>query len=320
MVSFLLSSLLFSANIVLPSFILIALGRLITLRGLATYAEMDKVAKLTFTYLLSTKIFNDLATNDPSSFSNYPMVLFCFIMIVTLFAVTWFIAARTLKKKESVGSFVQSCFRCSFTVLGLSMVDSFAGSEGVAKCGLLLAMTVVVFNILASIVLAKHDSTAGRGENFRKAALSIVKNPLIIACVLGVLFSTLRIRLPDILQKPLTSLGDTAAPLSLLCIGSSLSLDRVKSSFKYSFIAACVKTWGMALIVIPLAILVGFRGFDLTVIAIFFTAANPSANYVMALSTGNDADLAATGIVISTILCVFTSMLAITVLRIAGLV
>ena len=66
--------------------------------------------------------------------------------------------------------------------------------------------------------------------------------------------------------------------------------------------------------------LFGFRGFELTVIAIFFTAANPSANYVMALAANNDSDLAATGIVLSTILCVFTSMGFITVLRALALI
>lgn len=315
-----LDSFFFSANIVLPSFILILLGRLITWKKLATQQEMDKIAKLTFTYLLSTKIFMDVASNDPSAFSNYSMVMFCFVMIVTLFFLIWFIAAHTLKKKESVGSFVQSCFRCSFTVLGMSMIDSFAGSEGVARCALLLAMTAVVFNILASLALTKHDDNTTLRTQGKKMLKTIVTNPLIIASVLGLIASYSRLQLPYILEKPLNDLGDMAPPLSLLCIGSSLSQDRIKGSFKYASIAACVKTFGQALIVVPIAILCGFRGFELTVITIFFTAANPSANYVMALASGSDSDLAATGIVLSTILCVFTSMLFIMVLRSLSLI
>lgn len=315
-----LDSFLFSANIVLPSFILILLGRFITKFQLATIQEMDKLAKLTFTYVLSTKIFMDVADNDPSAFSNYSMVVFCFIMIVALFCVIWFIAAHTLQKKESVGSFVQSCFRCSFTVLGMSMIDSFSGSEGVAKCALLLAMTAVVFNILASIVLTKHEDQVPFFARLKKTGKSIVTNPLIIASVLGLIASYCRLQLPYIIEKPLKDIGAMAAPLSLLCIGSSLTKERIKGSFKYAAIAACVKTFGQALIVVPIAVVCGFRGFELTVITIFFTAANPSANYVMALSTKSDSDLAATGIVLSTVMCVFTSMIFITVLRSMALI
>lgn len=310
-----LDSFLFSAHIVLPSFLMILLGRFITLKKLASQQEMDKIAKLTFTYVLSTKIFMDVASNDPSAFSNYSMVLYCFVMIVVLFFAIWFIAAHTLKKKESVGSFVQSCFRCSFTVLGMSMIDSFSGSEGVAKCALLLAMTAVVFNILASLALTKRDGSNTFSAQAKKMLKNIATNPLIIASILGLIASYSRLQMPYIIEKPLGDLGDMAPPLSLLCIGSSLSRDRIKGSFKYAIIAACVKTFGQALVAVPVAILCGFQGFELTVIAIFFTAANPSANYVMALANGNDSDLAATGIVLSTIMCVFTSMIFITVLR-----
>lgn len=313
-------SFVFSANIVLPSFILIFLGRMVTWIGLMSRDEMDKIGKLTFTYLLSTKIFLDIAGNSPEAFSNYSMVGFCFAAIVVLFSIIWFVAARTLRRKESVGAFVQSCFRCSFTVLGLSMVDSFAGSEGVARCALLLAMTAIVFNVLACLVLTKPEENGPLKVKMGKTLKSIVKNPLIIASVLGLAASYAHLQLPGILQKPLENLGNMAAPMSLLCIGSSLDLTRVRKSFKYAVIAACVKTWGQALVVIPAAILLGFRGFELTVITIFFTAANPSANYVMALASGSDSDLAATGIVMSTIMCIFTTMLGITLLRAAGLI
>ncbi len=311
-------SLLFSANIVLPSFILILVGRCITRFGLMRREEMDKISKLTFKYVLSVKIFSDIAANDASTFSNVRMVAYILAMLVALFLVIWFLAARMLKKKESVGSFVQSCFRCSFTVLGLSMIDSFAGSEGVARCALLLATAAITINILASIVLTPRGEQADRRARTLKTLKGIATNPLIIASVLGLLFSFAGWRLPGVLNKAVRNYGAMAAPLSLLCIGASLSLDRIRGSFKYAFIASCVKTFGEAAVAIPVAIALGFTGFELTVIAIFFTAANPAANYVMALACGGDSDLAATGLVISTMMCVFTTMAAITIIRALG--
>lgn len=127
-------------------------------------------------------------------------------------------------------------------------------------------MTAIVFNVLACLVLTKPEENGPLKVKMGKTLKSIVKNPLIIASVLGFAASYAHLQLPGILQKPLENLGNMAAPMSLLCIGSSLDLTRVRKSFKYAVIAACVKTWGQALVVIPAAILLGFRGFELTVI------------------------------------------------------
>lgn len=313
-------NILFSANIVLPSFLLIFLGRLITLYDLMPREQMDRIGRLTFRYLLSLKIYNEIASHDPNSFSGASMALFCGCTLVISTLLIWLLAARLLKRRDSVGSFVQNCFRCSFTVLGMTMVETFAGSEGVAHSTLLLAVGTILLNILACLVLAKPGAGHAPAQRLGAILRSIAANPIIIAVALGLLTSMSGLRLPALLQKPLHDLGGMAAPLSLLCIGSGMDLQRVRSSFRYALAAACVKTWGLALAVIPAAVLCGFRGFELTVITIFFTAANPSANYVMALSTGNDSDLAATGIVLSTVMCIFTTMIAITALRSLALI
>jgi predicted permease len=116
---------------------------------------MDHIGKLSFTYLLSTKIFNDIYSSDPGSFAGSGIVLFCMFATIGVFAVSWALAGRFMKRKESVGAFVQGCFRCSFTVLGMTMIETFAGAEGVARAAPLLAMASVLFNVLACIVLTK---------------------------------------------------------------------------------------------------------------------------------------------------------------------
>ena len=309
------SSFLFSANIVLPSFLLILLGRLLTMANLITTSETDRIGKLAFRFVIPARIFLDVALNDPSMYSDYRMTLFIVAAAILLFCVIWALAARFMQRKESVGSFVQTCFRCSFTVLGLSMVESFAGADGVARCVLLLAAIVIVFNVLASIVLIKWKETPRRGERALQVLKSILSNPLIIASALGIVFSCFRIPIPFVFRKTIEHVGNMATPLTLLCIGAGMNLRRVKQSFRYAVIASAIKTLGQALIIIPVAVLLGFRGFELTVIAIFFTAANPSSNYVMALANDADTDLAATGIVLSTVMCLFTSMAAVTILR-----
>lgn len=313
-------NILFSANIVVPSFVLIFLGWLVRVKGLMSREVMDRIAKLTFKYVLSVKIFNDVSASNPESFSNFGMVGYCAVATVVMVLLIWAVAAKVLKRKESVGSFVQSSFRSSLSVLGLTMIETFAGPEGVAQCTLLIAMTIVVYNVMASIVLTRPEPGGGVKKLVKKTARSVVTNPLIIASVLGIFVSFSGIEFPYVVDKPLHDLGNMAAPLSLLCIGSSLDASGLKRDFSYAFAAACIKTWGMALLVLPVAVLLGFRNLELMAITVAFTSANPSANYVMALSTGNDSELAAAGILFSTVMCLFTTIAIITVLRTLGLV
>ena len=315
-----LDNILFSANIVVPSFVLIFLGWLARRTGLVDRALMDRLAKLTFKYVLSVKIFNDISASDPENFSDVGMVVYSSVAMVVIVLIIWAVASRVMKRKESVGSFVQSCFRSSLTILGLSMIDSFAGSEGVARCTLLIAVTIVVYNVLAAMVLTHPEPGSGIWPFIGKMCRSVVTNPLIIASVLGMFVSITGIEFPYILDKPLHDFGGMAAPLSLMCIGSSLEFSGIKRDFSYAFTAACIKTFGMALVVLPVAVLIGFRDLELMAITMAFTSANPSANYVMALSTGNDSDLAAACILFSTVMCLFTTIAILTVLRSLGLV
>lgn len=314
-----IDSFLFSANIVLPSFVMILLGKLIVLKRVVTREWMDKLAKISFVYLMSTRIFLDVANSDPEAFSNYAMVIYCNGMVVILVLVIWAISLRVLKNKQSVGAFTQACFRGSFSVIGLSIIDSFAGAEGVARCALLLAASAVVVNIMACLVLSRRDIDRSLRDQVYIMVKTIVTNPFIIAGVLGLIVSLSRIKFPYIIERSLNYIGTMAVPASLLCIGSGLNFRQSKSSIKYATIASVIKTFGISCITIPIAVLLGFRGFELSVIAIFFCSANPSANYVMALDSGNDSELAATGIVFSTLLCIFSNIIFLTGLQVLNL-
>ncbi len=319
-----LDNILFSLNVVLPSFIMIFIGWFARKKGVIEKEMMDKVGKLTFTYCLSSRIFLDIYGADFSRMKDLSLTAYCFAATVITFAAIWFLAWKLMKRKESAGAFTQACFRSSFTVLGLSMVRNMAGEEGVAQCASLLTVIVILYNILAVLALTKGGGTSGADLHFgamlKQIGKKVVVNPLIIAAVLGLPFCILGVQLPSLIQKPIQSLGDLAVPLSLLCIGAALDTSKVKKCFGYASLAALTKTVFLGLTVIPVAALIGFRGLELSVVAILFTTANPSACYVMAMSMDNDSELAATAIVLSTLLSVITTTLALYILKTLALI
>ena len=97
-----------------PSFVLIFLGWLARARGLMSREIMNRIAKLTFKYVLSVKIFNDVAASDPENFSNVGMVSFCavatMVMVALIFCFIYYLTELSysvfdprLRKKDGKG-------------------------------------------------------------------------------------------------------------------------------------------------------------------------------------------------------------------------
>lgn len=315
-----LSNLLFSVNVVLPIFIMILLGFLGARAKILEKTTMDKMAKITFNWFLSVKIALSTYDADLRNIPGLAMSRYCMIGLAVMFLIVWFLAHLFLKRRESVGSFVHCATRGSITVLGLSLAYNLAGDAGVAMCAPLVAFGSIENNVMAVICLTKTEDKGTKAKKIAGAVLKVLKNPMILGAAAGVLLNLLRIPLPKPIRTPLDYLAELAVPLSLLCIGAALDPKRIRGSVGYAWGAALIKTLGMALIMLPVAVLLGFRGTELALIGFFFMLANPSGVYVMTLSMDGDAELAAAATVLSTFLSIITITLMLYVLKTLGLI
>lgn len=312
-----LQNLSFSISAVFPTFALVFLGHIAMRTGVVNRAFTAKLSSICFTYFLSVRIFLDISETGLISLKNVRLPGFALLATLAFYALLWLFAKRFVRPREDEGTFVHVGFRSSFTVLGLSMIRSIAGEAGVAQCTGLLTTVVILYNILAVFCfVGGGPKSAGRWETIKHTLVQIAKNPLILAVAAAVLSELLGWRLPPLLRSPVESLGNVAVPLSLLCVGASLDMERLRYCWKNTILSALVKTLFQAVLVVPVAVFCGFRGIELAAIAILFTSANPSACYVMTESMGGNSDLAAASVVLSTILSVFTVTLALYLLSI----
>jgi len=130
------------------------------------------------------------------------------------------------------------CFSYSLTptaVLAMGASMSNTGFIGTAVLSLLMgshaaiyiSLTLILENLLIlALVLALAE--AGQQEQqkvwalLQKTAQNLLKNPVIIAIILGMSCILLDIRLPTLVGQSLALLGKTASPLALFVIGGSL--------------------------------------------------------------------------------------------------
>ncbi|SDY58931.1 AEC family transporter [Citreimonas salinaria] len=107
--------------------------------------------------------------------------------------------------------------------LGVPMLAVLLGQQAVGPIILVLSIDLIVFSSALVILVTGSRGTGGMGAVLRTVLLGLVKNPMIVAIVLGLAFASTGLHLPAPASDFLTILGNAATPGALFAIGASLA-------------------------------------------------------------------------------------------------
>jgi hypothetical protein len=231
-------------------------------------------------------------------------VLAVMVSVFVVFVISLiFVKIRGVPDYE-VGSFSQGCYRFS-TYIGMAVILTSVGEEGVRRFGVLIGFVIPFINVLAVSSLIWFS---GRDYSFREKAgflvRAMVSNPLIIACLAGILYSTFQTPFPVFVENTLSLMSLLTLPLALISIGGSLTFAKFQGHFNLSAVAA-----GFKLVLLPLmgyAVAHIFQVSDISfkVAMIYFALPTSPNNYILSSQLNSDVDLAAASIVLSTLVSI----------------
>ena len=159
------------------------------------------------------------------------------------------------------------------------------------------------------------ETFRGGKPDFRKISIGIIKNPLIIASCLGILTLLLKIKIPTAIEKTISDVSKIATPLSLILLGASFKFDNIKKYLKQTTIAVVGKTILTPCIILPICIMFGYRGVELSTLMIIFAAPTAISSFTMAQQMDSDSDLAGQIVVFTSAFCVVTVFMWIFILK-----
>ncbi|MGC1496244.1 MAG: AEC family transporter [Sulfitobacter sp.] len=122
--------------------------------------------------------------------------------------------------------------------LGVPMLTLLFGPEAIGPILLALAVDLVVFSSLIVILITGSRDGQISLRMFRTIGLGLLRNPMIVAIVLGFAWSGFSIPIPTPMNEFLAILGGAATPGALFAIGASLatkSAERVQIAGWLSF-------------------------------------------------------------------------------------
>jgi malonate transporter len=314
-----MEDLLFTANIVVPVFIIVALGYLLRKKNLINDNFVSLSSKIVFNVSLPVLIFVEIAKINLDVILDFKLILFVYIGTLISFILIWVFSIPFIKEGKDQSVFLQGSFRGNFAIVGLALIANLYGPEKLGKASLVLAFTVPLYNVLAVIALTVPVRKE-RNMNMKKTLWEIVKNPLILGVLFALPFSYFKIHINDLILTTANYVAALALPLALLGIGGFLNFNDVKEGFRLTSISTIIK-----LIIIPLAATVaaynlGFAGDNLGIIFILFGCPTAIASFIMAEAMGVNSKLAGNILLITTVISVFTIGIGLFILKQNGLI
>ena len=314
-----MENLIFSLNATIPIFLMMLLGMLFRKLGWMDEVFAAKMNKFVFLVPLPVLLFEQLATVDFSEVWDIKFILFCFV--VTAISITISTLISLLWKDRSVkGEFIQATYRSSAALLGIAFIQNIYGTAGMAP--LMIIGSVPLYNIMAVVVLSvfKPGNNSFDKTLVKKTLKGIATNPIIIGIVAGFVWSALKLPMPSILHKTVSSIGATATPMGLMSMGATFEMKKATSKMKPTLVAVFMKLVGFCVVFLPMAALLGFRNEEMIAILVMLGSATTVSCFVMARNMGHEGTLSSGVIMMTTLLSAFTLTMWLDVLRSFGLV
>lgn len=307
-----MENLILSLNVVLPLFITMSLGYFLKYLNMFDNNTLDTMNNITFKSFLPMLLFYNIYKTDLQGVFNLKLMIFSATCVIALYLILYLIVPLIEKDNKKRGALLQGLFRSNFVIFGIPITESLFGSEKVGVAALLIAVIVPLFNILSVLAL---ETFRGGKPDFRKISIGIIKNPLIIASCLGILTLLLKIKIPTAIEKTISDVSKIATPLSLILLGASFKFDNIKKYLKQTTIAVVGKTILTPCIILPICIMFGYRGVELTTLMIIFAAPTAISSFTMAQQMDSDSDLAGQIVVFTSAFCVVTVFMWIFILK-----
>jgi predicted permease len=291
----------------LPVLIIIVVGWIAANIPIIPREQWAALDTLMYYILFPSLLILALATTDLSALPFATLGIALILAILTMAALCLFLrpllASRFGIDGPAFTSIFQGATRWNTTV-AVAIAGFLYGAEGVALMSVAIVAMIPLLNVLSVAVLSWFASAAPASS--KRIAAELVRNPLIVACALGIALNLSGIVLPGGIAAALKLLGDAGLAAGVLAVGAGLDL----RSLRRPGIALAAGTL-LRLILMPLfaaayATLLGVSGMALGIAILAAAVPTASASYVLARKMGGDARLMAEIVTLQTLIAMLT--------------
>lgn len=289
---------------IIPIFLLIALGVGLKRSNFPGDAFWPLADKMTYFIFFPALLVDNLSSARLGNLD--PTGMLGALLAVILLQAALVYLLRPLARVDGPGftSLFQGSLRFN-TFVGLGAVAALDGGAGITLFAIAISLAIPVLNVLCVLTLARYGAH-GQSTSLKGQALFLIKNPLIIACLIGIAMNLTGLSLPRGIEPVFKMLGGIAAPMGLLTVGAGLQWQAARSGGRAVLLACALKLVAYPLMLFGAAKLWDLGALETQVMVLWGAMPTASASYILARQMGGDAPLAAAIVTVSTILAFVT--------------
>jgi malonate transporter and related proteins len=295
----------------LPVFLLIVLGFILKRTLIKPETQWHGLERLTYYVLFPVLLVQTLVKADLTKVpvADVGGALLLAVLSMSLLC----LALRPLLARAAVdGPAFTSIFQGATrwqTYVALAVSGNLFGDLGLAVASVAMVAIIPLANVFSVGVLARYASAEKRSAG--AIIMTVVRNPLIWACAIGLALNVTHIPLPKLWHEVADALGRSSLAIGLLVTGAGLHLEGMFRPSLAASLAVFLKLVLMPVIAVALALLFGLTGSNLAIVTVCSAVPTSSSAYVMARQMNGDAPLLAQVITLQTILAALTMPVAI---------
>ena len=295
----------------LPVFLLIVLGFGLKRSLMRLETQWHGLERLTYYVLFPALLIQTLVKADltkvPVAGVGGALLLSALLMSLLCLAIRPLLS-RVAVDGPAFTSIFQGATRWQ-TYVALAVSSNLYGDTGLALASVAMVAIIPLVNVFSVSVLAHYASP--EKQSVRAIVMTVVRNPLIWACAIGLAINVAHLPLPQIWHEVADALGRCSLGIGLLVTGAGLQLAGIFRPSLAASAAVFLKLILMPVLAVALALWFGLSGANLAIVAACSAVPTSSSAYVLARQMGGDAPLLAQIITLQTIFAAITMPIAI---------
>ncbi|PCI40798.1 MAG: hypothetical protein COB46_06095 [Rhodospirillaceae bacterium] len=212
-------------TIILPFFALVVMGFVATKFALLNNAGVQGLNRFVYYFALPALLFSKMSQTPFEKVLLENTFMLALLLAASIVFVLGWIIAKLLFSAKSDKAAIMALAGCYGNIgfLGIPVLVTVLGESVAAPLSIMVLIDVAILIPFATSIIDVSRTGGLRPHMLGGLFKSIVKNPLIVSIVVGLLFSASGLGLPTFIGGFSNLLGQAAAPAAMFALGAVLA-------------------------------------------------------------------------------------------------
>jgi hypothetical protein len=298
------------AQLLFPDFSLILCGYLVCRYTALNRSVWEQVETLVYFFLFPVLLFQSIVKSPLDVHAASRLMGAGWALGLTGIALAYALPHlpllhRWIDRRDHASS-AQVAFRFN-SFIGLAIADRLVGPQGSQLFAVLIGVCVPLFNVGAVWPMVRHAQ--------RSMVRELLRNPLIIATVSGLLANLMGFAIPQWLEPSVTRIGAASLALGLMAAGAGMQFGALARAKTLAVSVLAIRHLLLPVVALGMSRLFGLSAPETTVFLAFSALPTASSCYVLAARMGYDGAYVAGLVTLSTLLGMLSLPMALGLLR-----